>query len=104
MAAGLVKVDRIGVWAPNCAEWTLTQYATAKMGAILVNINPAYRTHELTYVLNQAGLRMLVTAESFKSSDYVAMVGARGRSAPRWRTSSSSAGGRGTTFSPVRSR
>jgi fatty-acyl-CoA synthase len=74
MAAGLVKGDRIGIWAPNCAEWTLTQYATAKIGAILVNINPAYRTHELTYVLRQAGIRMLVTAPSFKTSDYVAMV------------------------------
>ena len=59
---------------PNCAEWVLVQYATAKVGAILVNINPAYRTHELTYVLNQAGIRMLVIAPSFKTSDYVAMV------------------------------
>ena len=83
MAAGLVKGDRIGIWAPNCAEWTLTQYATAKMGAILVNINPAYRTHELTYVLNQAGLRMLVTAESFKSSDYAAMVEQLAAAVPR---------------------
>ena len=74
MAAGLAKGDRVGIWAPNCAEWTLTQYATAKIGAILVNINPAYRTHELTYVLGQAGIRMLVTAASFKTSDYVAMV------------------------------
>ena len=74
LAAGLVKGDRIGIWAPNCAQWTLTQYATAKIGAILVNINPAYRTHELTYVLGQAGIRMLVTAERFKASDYVAMV------------------------------
>jgi fatty-acyl-CoA synthase len=74
MAAGLVKGDRIGIWAPNCAEWTLTQFATAKLGAILVNINPAYRTHELTYVLGQAGIRMLVTAAAFKTSDYVAMV------------------------------
>jgi fatty-acyl-CoA synthase len=74
LAAGLAKGDRIGIWAPNCTEWVLTQFATAKLGAILVNINPAYRTHELTYVLNQAGIRMLVIAESFKSSDYVAMV------------------------------
>ncbi len=74
LAAGLAKGDRIGIWAPNCAEWTLTQYATAKVGAILVNINPAYRTHELTYVLKQAGIRMLVTAERFKTSDYVAMI------------------------------
>jgi fatty-acyl-CoA synthase len=74
LATGLAKGDRIGIWAPNCTEWVLTQFATAKLGAILVNINPAYRTHELTYVLNQAGIRMLVIAESFKSSDYVAMV------------------------------
>jgi len=74
MAAGLVKGERIGIWAPNCAEWTLTQFATAKIGAILVNINPAYRTHELGFVLKQAGIRMLVTAQRFKSSDYVAMV------------------------------
>jgi fatty-acyl-CoA synthase len=74
LAAGLGKGDRIGIWSPNTAEWVLTQFATAKVGAILVNINPAYRTHELTYVLNQAGIRVLVTAASFKSSDYVAMV------------------------------
>ncbi|MBR7741734.1 AMP-binding protein [Phycicoccus sp. BSK3Z-2] len=74
LAAGLAKGDRIGIWAPNCAEWTLTQLATAKIGAILVTINPAYRTHELTYVLGQSGIRMLVLAESFKTSDYVAML------------------------------
>ncbi|WP_037081061.1 AMP-binding protein [Pseudonocardia spinosispora] len=72
--AGLVKGDRVGIWAPNQAEWTLTQYATAKLGIILVNINPSYRTHELEYVLNQAGVRMLVAAPSFKTSDYAAMV------------------------------
>jgi fatty-acyl-CoA synthase len=74
VAAGLAKGDRVGIWAPNCTEWVLTQFATAKLGTVLVNINPAYRTHELTYVLRQAGIRMLVTAESFKTSDYVAMV------------------------------
>ena len=52
---GIAKGDRVGIWAPNCAEWTLTQYATAKIGAILVNINPAYRTSELEFVLNQSG-------------------------------------------------
>ncbi|MEU6269005.1 AMP-binding protein [Saccharopolyspora shandongensis] len=72
--AGIGKGDRVGIWAPNRAEWTITQYATAKIGAILVNINPAYRMHELEYVLNQAGVRLLVSARSFKSSDYVAMV------------------------------
>ena len=74
IAVGVAKGDRVGIWAPNCAEWTLTQYATAKVGAILVPVNPAYRSHELTYVLNQAGVRLLVTAASFRSSDYVAMV------------------------------
>jgi fatty-acyl-CoA synthase len=71
---GIVKGDRVGIWAPNCAEWTLVQYATAKIGAILVNINPAYRTHELQYVLNQAGIKMLVSAPSFKTSNYAVMI------------------------------
>jgi fatty-acyl-CoA synthase len=71
---GVDKGDRVGIWAPNCAEWTFTQYATAKIGAILVNINPAYRVHELKYVLNQAGIRTLVAAPSFKTSDYAAMI------------------------------
>ncbi|HEY7595316.1 MAG TPA: AMP-binding protein [Actinophytocola sp.] len=71
---GVEKGDRVGIWSPNCAEWTFTQYATAKIGAILVNINPAYRTHELKYVLNQAGIRTLVAARSFKTSDYAAMI------------------------------
>lgn len=74
LAVGVGKGDRVGIWAPNCSEWVLVQLATAKVGAVLVNINPAYRTHELTYVLGQAGIRVLVTAESFKTSDYVAMV------------------------------
>jgi fatty-acyl-CoA synthase len=73
-ALGVGKGDRVGIWSPNCAEWTFTQYATAKLGAILVNINPAYRTHELEYVLNQAGIRTLVAAPSFKTSDYAAMI------------------------------
>ncbi|HEX6356135.1 AMP-binding protein [Actinophytocola sp.] len=71
---GVEKGDRVGIWSPNCAEWTFTQYATAKIGAILVNINPAYRVHELKYVLNQAGIRTLVAAPSFKTSDYAAMI------------------------------
>ncbi|MDQ3579307.1 MAG: AMP-binding protein, partial [Actinomycetota bacterium] len=74
LALGVGKGDRVGIWAPNCAEWTFTQYATAKIGAILVNINPAYRTHELRYVLNQAGVRTLIAAPSFKTSDYAAMI------------------------------
>jgi fatty-acyl-CoA synthase len=71
---GIVKGDRVGIWAPNCAEWTLTQYATAKIGAILVNINPAYRTRELEFVLNQSGSTLLVAAERLKTSDYAAMI------------------------------
>jgi fatty-acyl-CoA synthase len=74
LAAGIAARDRVGIWSPNCAEWVLLQFATAKIGAILVNINPAYRSHELAYVLRQAGVRLLVTAESFKTSDYRAMV------------------------------
>ena len=74
IAAGVAKGDRVGIWAPNCAEWVLLQYGTAKMGAILVNINPAYRSHELGYVLGQAGISVLVSAESFKTSDYRAMI------------------------------
>ncbi|MGK8490323.1 AMP-binding protein [Nocardia asiatica] len=71
---GIGKGDRVGIWAPNCAEWFVLQYATAKIGAILVTVNPAYRTSELEYVLRQAGVRLLVAAERFKSSDYVAMI------------------------------
>lgn len=71
---GIVKGDRVGIWAPNHPEWTLIQYATAKLGAVLVNINPAYRTQELRYVLDQAGVRLLVSAPRFKSSDYPAMI------------------------------
>jgi fatty-acyl-CoA synthase len=71
---GVGKGDRVGIWSPNCAEWTFVQYGTAKLGAILVNINPAYRSHELTYVLEQAGIRTLIAAPSFKTSDYAAMI------------------------------
>src|SRR3954452_4542393 len=74
IAAGIEKGDRVGVWAPNCAEWTIAQYATAKIGAILVNVNPAYRTHEFSYAVNQSGLRLLISATDFKTSDYRAMV------------------------------
>jgi fatty-acyl-CoA synthase len=66
--------DRVGIWAPNCAEWTLTQYATAKIGAILVNINPAYGSRELEFVLRQSGVRMLIAARAHRSSDYAAMI------------------------------
>ncbi|MEV4128678.1 AMP-binding protein [Nocardia sp. NPDC049707] len=71
---GIAKGDRVGIWAPNCAEWFLTQYATAKLGAILVNINPAYRMSELEYVLRQADVRMLIAAAEFKTANYVAMI------------------------------
>src|SRR4051794_21626456 len=74
LARGIEKGDRVGIWAPNCAEWVIVQYATAKIGAILVNVNPAYRTHELDYVVKQSGLRLLISAVSFKTSDYRGMV------------------------------
>ncbi len=78
-AAGLIALgfepgDRVGVWAPNCAEWVLAQFATARAGLIQVNINPAYRTHELEYVLNKVSCKGLITASRFKSSDYIAML------------------------------
>ncbi len=74
LAAGMQVGDRVGIWAPNCAEWVLAQFATAKVGAILVNVNPAYRTSELEYALRQSGARMLLSAAAFKSSDYAAMI------------------------------
>jgi fatty-acyl-CoA synthase len=74
LACEIGKGDRVGIWAPNCIEWTLVQYATARIGAIVVNINPAYRTHELSYVLNQSGISTLFAATSFKTSDYRAMI------------------------------
>ncbi|HEY9496003.1 MAG TPA: AMP-binding protein [Intrasporangium sp.] len=74
LAIGVKTGDRVGIWAPNCSEWTLVQFATAKIGAILVNINPAYRSHELHYVLGQAGITTLIAAESFKTSNYREMV------------------------------
>jgi fatty-acyl-CoA synthase len=74
LAAGLGPGDRVGIWSPNRAEWVVIQYATAKAGVILVNVNPAYRTSELEYALNQSGCRMLVAAPSFKTSDYAAMI------------------------------
>jgi fatty-acyl-CoA synthase len=75
MAAGLETGDRMGIWAPNCFEWVLVQYASAKAGVILVNINPSYRTSELEYALNQSGCKLLVSATEHKTSDYRAMVG-----------------------------
>lgn len=74
VAQGVAKGDRVGIWAPNCPEWTLVQYATARIGAICVNINPAYRTHELGFVLKQSGLRTLVAVHEFKGSSYADMI------------------------------
>jgi fatty-acyl-CoA synthase len=74
LGLGVRTGDRVGIWSPNCAEWTFVQYATANLSAILVNINPAYRSHELSYVLDEAGIRTLIAAPSFKTSDYAAMI------------------------------
>jgi len=76
LSAGLRVGDRVGLWSPNYAEWTLVQYATAEAGIVLVNINPAYRTHELAYALNQSDCRMLIAAPEFASSDYRSMAAA----------------------------
>ncbi|MGW1837795.1 AMP-binding protein [Streptomyces sp. NPDC002067] len=74
LAHGIGNGDRVGIWSPNCPEWVLLQYATARVGAVLVNVNPAYRTHELGYVLRQSGTRLLVAATGHRSSDYRAMA------------------------------
>jgi fatty-acyl-CoA synthase len=73
---GVERGDRVGIWSPNRVEWTVLQYATAKVGAVLVNVNPAYRTSEVLHALGQSGTSVLVSAASFKTSDYVAMVDA----------------------------
>ncbi|MGE8455130.1 MAG: fatty acid CoA ligase family protein, partial [Pseudomonas alloputida] len=74
MALGVQPGDRLGIWAPNCAEWCITQFASAKVGAILVNINPAYRSSELDYALGQSGCRWVICADAFKTSDYHATL------------------------------
>jgi fatty-acyl-CoA synthase len=74
LALGLQPGDRVGIWSPNNAEWVITQFATAKAGLVLVNINPAYRLAELEYALNKVGCRALITATAFKTSDYIGMV------------------------------
>ena len=74
LALGLAPGDRVGIWSPNNSEWVITQFATAKAGLILVNINPAYRLSELDYALNKVGCKALITADSFKTSDYVGML------------------------------
>ena len=75
LARGVQKGDRVGIWSPNRYEWVIVQYATSAMGAILVNINPAYRTSELEYALNQSGITFLILAARFRQADYVAMLG-----------------------------
>ena len=74
LALGIYKGDRVGIWSPNRAEWVLAQFATARIGAILVNINPAYRRAELEYALAKVGVKVLITAESFKTSKYLDML------------------------------
>lgn len=74
MALGIQRGDRVGIWAPNGPEWVIVQFATAKIGAILVTVNPAYRTSELAYVLGQSGVRTLISAAGFRDADFVAMV------------------------------
>ena len=74
IALGLKPGERLGIWSPNRVEWVLTQFATARAGVILVNINPAYRTSELDHVLTKTGCRALILATSFKSSDYIGML------------------------------
>ncbi|MBZ6101167.1 linear/branched/unsaturated fatty acid:CoA ligase LbuL [Streptomyces olivaceus] len=74
LARGVTRGDRVGIWAVNCPEWVLVQYATARIGVIMVNVNPAYRAHELEYVLRQSGITLLVASLAHKSSDYRAIV------------------------------
>jgi len=83
---GFRRGDRVGIWSPNCAEWVLVQYAAAKAGLILVNLNPAYRTAELEYALRQSGCRMLIAAQAFKSSNYPQMVAEVARRCPELET------------------
>ncbi|MEN2513071.1 AMP-binding protein [Gordonia polyisoprenivorans] len=90
LAAGLCRLgvaagDRVGLWSPNRAEWVLTQYATAEIGAILVNLNPAYRQHEIEYALTQSGTSVVVAAERYKDSDYAGMLAAARPAAPELR-------------------
>lgn len=74
LALGVEKGDRVGIWSPNCGEWVVTQYAAARIGAILVNVNPAYRAHELRFVLEQSSMKLLVSAVRFRQSDYKSML------------------------------
>src|SRR6185312_17526366 len=72
LAHGVQKGDRVGIWAPNRFEWVVVQHATARIGAVLVNINPAYKTSELEYALRQSGVSVLLLAKSFRGADYTA--------------------------------
>ncbi|MCY3842620.1 MAG: AMP-binding protein [Acidobacteria bacterium] len=74
LARGVAKGDRVGIWAPNRYEWVVAQYATARIGAVLVNVNPAYKARELEYALNQSGQRLLLHARRFRATDYAAIV------------------------------
>src|SRR5215213_8847567 len=74
IASGIERGDRVGIWSPNRFEWVITQFATARIGAILVNINPAYRSSELGYVLRQSGVKLLLLAREFRGADYVALL------------------------------
>lgn len=84
-AHGVHKGDRVGIWAVNCPEWVLVQYATARLGAIMVNINPAYRLHELAFVLKQSGIEVLIASTEYRSSDYRAMAAEVRDECPRLR-------------------
>ena len=85
IARGVKRGDRVGIWSPNRFEWVITQYATARVGAILVNINPAYRTTELAYALEQSGVSFLVLARAFRQTDYVRMLDEVRRACPELR-------------------
>src|SRR5690625_2817216 len=74
LALGVKKGDRLGIWAPNCYEWVLVQYATARIGVIMVNLNPAYKGKGFTYAVNQSGISFVISAESFKSSKYKQII------------------------------
>ncbi|HEY3427197.1 MAG TPA: AMP-binding protein, partial [Acidimicrobiia bacterium] len=86
LALGVERGDRVGIWSPNRAEWTVVQYATAKIGAILVNVNPSYRGHELSYALNHSGVSVLVSAVSFKGISYLETIDSVRRELPRLKT------------------
>ena len=88
IAAGVQHGERVGIWSPNSIEWVLVQYATAKVGAVLVNVNPAYRLSELEYALRQSGVSTLVVLDRYKTSEYLAMVREVRASLPRCARSS----------------